>query len=499
MYSCATSAPATGPVFLTVAVTVATMSKRSARPPGTTWPTAGPDFAVEVTLMRECSWCMLSPLAWLQVKNHAEGGGALTQPETELVPRLDAGLVKVAVVDEDALGKVVLASPGYGGAVVGGALANGVRQLSVGVRRAPEHVDERVAGLLRPQPGPHHGLDARLREDRLEDDGPRAVDHDDDVLVRRGHGAHELVAVVPRVQGVAVANVAVDGDVPLARVGRDEDEGRVRAGRRRGALLRVVAAARRDRGAVLRRPRPHRVQRRHEVGVVDCARPPPHPEGARVAAAVVAGVDAGRVVDGRGADDGDLFRFSQGQGGVVVLEEHDAVPGRRAHVLLVVALDVGAEVDGRVRALVLAEQVPRREDPADLVVEGRQRNLAVLHGRLELRAPPHRPRLVVVVGAGHHHVKPRVGAADRACGGEPCFAVAWTPTDCMPSIVSLVAMPMRGGQLTLPKAPHAGPSMTCTPTPLASVAFNAPRSRIKSTSHVAAAWIPGTKAVTLLA
>ena len=48
MYSCATSAPATEPVFVIVAVTVATFSKRSALPPGAVSPVAGPDVAVEV-------------------------------------------------------------------------------------------------------------------------------------------------------------------------------------------------------------------------------------------------------------------------------------------------------------------------------------------------------------------------------------------------------------------------------------------------------------------
>lgn len=51
MYNWATSAPATEPLLMIVAVTVATSSKRSVRPPGPVAPVAGPDVAVDVTLM----------------------------------------------------------------------------------------------------------------------------------------------------------------------------------------------------------------------------------------------------------------------------------------------------------------------------------------------------------------------------------------------------------------------------------------------------------------
>jgi hypothetical protein len=45
-YSCATSAPVTPPLLAMVAVTVATVSHRSAAPPGTVAPVAGPAVAV---------------------------------------------------------------------------------------------------------------------------------------------------------------------------------------------------------------------------------------------------------------------------------------------------------------------------------------------------------------------------------------------------------------------------------------------------------------------
>jgi hypothetical protein len=48
IYSCATSAPATSPLLVMVAVAVATVSQRSAAPPGMVAPVAGPAVAVEV-------------------------------------------------------------------------------------------------------------------------------------------------------------------------------------------------------------------------------------------------------------------------------------------------------------------------------------------------------------------------------------------------------------------------------------------------------------------
>lgn len=48
-YNWATSAPATAPELVMVAVTVATVSHRSAGPPGMVEPVAGPEVAVEVT------------------------------------------------------------------------------------------------------------------------------------------------------------------------------------------------------------------------------------------------------------------------------------------------------------------------------------------------------------------------------------------------------------------------------------------------------------------
>jgi hypothetical protein len=52
------------------------------------------------------------------------------------------------------------------------------------------------------------------------------VDYDDCFLVHCRDGGDEVVAVVPWVEVIPVAGVALDDYVPLARIGVDEYEGR---------------------------------------------------------------------------------------------------------------------------------------------------------------------------------------------------------------------------------------------------------------------------------
>lgn len=90
-----------------------------------------------------------------------------------------------------------------------------------------------------------------------------------------------------------------------------------------------------------------------------------------------------------------------------------------------------------------------------------------------------------------------------------CFAFAWMPTPCMPSMVSAMAMPWRYGSDPkpsqflppagfLPSGPATGPRRTWMPDALVSSPMNLPRSRIRARSQVEAAWIPGVNALTLL-
>ncbi|KAL2259314.1 hypothetical protein VTK26DRAFT_7051 [Humicola hyalothermophila] len=311
----------------------------------------------------------------------------------------------MAVIDKQPLAKVVIA-PHKRGPVVLLILGDRVHELARRRHQPVQHVHQRVPVLLARQAGPHDRLHAGRREDRLEDDRPDAVHHHDGVGVRRRHRLHQLVPVVPRVEVVAVALVALDVDVALARVGRDDDDGRVGARHGVGHAVGAVRAVQRQRGAVALGARAQRVVGGHEVRVLDGARAPAHAERALVAPLVHAGVHAARVGDGGGADEGEARRAAQRECVVVVLEQHDAVARDRPHVLPVVALHVGADVDGRV-ARVLAEEVPGREDALAHVVEAGARHLAAVDGAVELRAPQHVE--AVVVAAGHRHVHAVVG------------------------------------------------------------------------------------------
>lgn len=63
---------------------------------------------------------------------------------------------------------------------------------------------------------------------RLHYQRAHRVHNNDRVLVDRGHRIHQVVAIMPRSQVLAVALVAVDRDVVLARVGVDEHDRGVR-------------------------------------------------------------------------------------------------------------------------------------------------------------------------------------------------------------------------------------------------------------------------------
>lgn len=207
---------------------------------------------------------------------------------------------------------------------------------------------------------------------------------------------------MPRVEVRPVARHAFDGDVPLARIGRDEHQRGVGARSGRTDARRAVGVGQIDGRPVGLGARLQRVVGCHEVGVLDCPGTPAHTQSARVAAAVGAGVAAGRVDDGGGADDGELGGFLEGEDGVVVFEQDDAVACDGADVVFVVGLHVGFEVGGWV-AGVLLEEVPGGEDALDHVVQARLGDLAVVDGRVELGAPEDGSAVVVAAGHGHVH------------------------------------------------------------------------------------------------
>lgn len=105
------------------------------------------------------------------------GEGGVRQPEAELVAGGDVVLVEGAVVDEEALGEVVLREgTGLGAGVEEGAevflgVRDGVGQAAAGVDVAVEDVDEGVAGFLAGQAGEEDGCDVGVVDPGVDDSG----------------------------------------------------------------------------------------------------------------------------------------------------------------------------------------------------------------------------------------------------------------------------------------------------------------------------------------
>ena len=306
----------------------------------------------------------------------------------------------MAIVHKQSLAEIII-SAADARAIVALALANCIRQLSARRNQPVQHIDEGISVLLARQTGPHNGLDVRQRLDRLEHDGPHAVHHNNDVLARLRNRLHELVAVVPGVEVEPVAGRALDGDVPLARVGRDHHDGDICARDDARHAAGAVRGLQRDVGAVSARALVDGVVRRHEVRVLGRAGAPAHAQRAVVASPVDARVAALGVDHGGGADEGDLRGLLQRED-AAVLEQHDAVAGHGADVLLVVALHVGLDVDGGVPR-VLADEVPRREDALGHVVEARLGHLVSADGVVQGRSPEDVAAVEVATGHGHVH------------------------------------------------------------------------------------------------
>ena len=212
---------------------------------------------------------------------NAEAWDALTQPVAKFVARTDVGLVEVAVVNVEPLGIAVVARLNSR-AVIGCGLCDGVGQLAGRGGGAVENVGEAVAGLLTGKAGPDYGLDIRLLENRLEDQGADGVDDYDRVLVGAGYGGDELVAVsevsevntpkpgrdLPRVPGievVAVSCIPFDSDVALATVGRNEYNRSISFGSRRSRSPCIIGRGSDERSAVRSCMALNRIKRRNKV------------------------------------------------------------------------------------------------------------------------------------------------------------------------------------------------------------------------------------------
>lgn len=150
---------------------------------------------------------------------------------------------------------------------------------------------------------------------------------------------------------------------------------------------------------------------------------PAHGERAVGAGAVAAGVGAGRVRPRVVADDGEARGRLDGERGVLVLEQDDAVARDRPRDVVVLRLRSGVAalvaVDPRVElylgegGVILADGVPGGENAESHVIEALLRDVAGLDGGGQVGSPEEALRGLVVVSAGHGHVQ----ASDSALHG----------------------------------------------------------------------------------
>jgi hypothetical protein len=108
--------------------------------------------------------------------------------------------------------------------VVAALLGNGVRKASRWVDRTEQNIHNRVSSLLAGQASAENSCNVGVVDPVLDEDRADSVHHDDGVRAHSGGLLDEGVAGVPEEEIVAVASVALDGDVALAGVGVHEDE-----------------------------------------------------------------------------------------------------------------------------------------------------------------------------------------------------------------------------------------------------------------------------------
>jgi hypothetical protein len=134
------------------------------------------------------------------------------------------------------------------------------------------------------------------------------MDYDDDVTRRIGSGEHDVVPVVPRCEVVAIPLVAVYGDVLLAGVRVDPDDGHLGClGYARDTTEIPVVEPPLEHGAITPRLLGNGSEGVDEVGELGGTRAPTHRECALVATTIGKSVRAARGGAHIGTDDSDRF------------------------------------------------------------------------------------------------------------------------------------------------------------------------------------------------
>lgn len=132
---------------------------------------------------------------------------------------MDLVLIEVPVVDEQALGEVVGQLGGPRCAIILFGFANCIGQFSTGRLVTEQNIDEGMSAFLTGQTSPHDADDVRLREDRLESDGPDTVNDDNRRRVGPGDSLDQGISIVPGVEMVAVTGVVFDCNVSATALG----------------------------------------------------------------------------------------------------------------------------------------------------------------------------------------------------------------------------------------------------------------------------------------
>ena len=101
---------------------------------------------------------------------------------------------------------------------------NGIWQTTRWVHIAIKHVDQSVPGLCASESRPYHCGDIRMFDPRFDVDLANGMHNHDCVLVLPRDSGYKCIAIIPCRQISAIALVAIKFNVPLSRVGIDEDQ-----------------------------------------------------------------------------------------------------------------------------------------------------------------------------------------------------------------------------------------------------------------------------------
>lgn len=289
--------------------------------------------------------------------------GSVRQSVTELVTGGDFVLVKVAVVNEETLGKVLLGNSNGGGVgeldpVVLAVLGNGERKASRGVDGSVENVGEGISRLLAGETSKENSGNVGVVNPLLEEDGSNGVDDNDGVLTGGGNGLDQVVTVVPESKVLAVTTVSVNINVSLTRVGRDESQ--TDGSLASGILdlgVGVVVKDGLDDLAELQGLGLDGLEGSNEVGEVGGSRSPSHSEGSVISSTVRVSVGSVGGLAGVGSEESNLLLLSSQGKDTRVLEKNVGLGGKLTDDLVMLATNVNLLVDETVVLLGVVAEV----------------------------------------------------------------------------------------------------------------------------------------------